>query len=216
LRGLTRLQYLGLCDSDEITDAGLAHVAALSELKQLNLGGKLLTDQGISQLAALTKLEYLVVHGPQLTDDCLPTVKTLTRLKAFVVFNTQLTKAGVDQLKADRPDIQVFPTLSADPEPQPVFRSFLLRRAEEQFQVRRLGIQIGIHSLIVRDVLLSSPAAKAGLQNDDLVISLNGVAVTNAVELADAVNRIRLGGRASLVLRRGAGNRTVDMTLDNF
>ena len=43
----------------KVTDAGLVHLKALTDLLQLNLGGTQLTDAGLAHLSGLTNLQYL-------------------------------------------------------------------------------------------------------------------------------------------------------------
>jgi len=52
-----------------VTDAGLRHVAGLTELGSLNLSGTQVTDSGLRQLTRLTKLKYLDLSGTQVTGD---------------------------------------------------------------------------------------------------------------------------------------------------
>ena len=53
---------------DQVTDAGLAHLAGLTALEFLHLGGTQVTDAGLVHLAGLTALEYLNLSRTQVTD----------------------------------------------------------------------------------------------------------------------------------------------------
>jgi membrane-associated protease RseP (regulator of RpoE activity) len=68
----------------------------------------------------------------------------------------------------------------------------------------KLGLA-GKTGLLVRLVVADSPAAKAGLKQNDLITAVNGSAVTKPKELADAANAAGVGGSLALgVLRDGA------------
>ena len=60
---------LDLSDCDQITDAGLAHVAKLSNLTVLDLRGSSITDAGLAHLAKLANLTVLELSDcPKITN----------------------------------------------------------------------------------------------------------------------------------------------------
>ncbi|MCS7272507.1 MAG: hypothetical protein NZ703_15595, partial [Gemmataceae bacterium] len=64
LAQLTQLQQLDLESCSKITDAGLAHLAPLTQLQHLNLRGcDNITDAGLAHLAKLTQLQQLNLTG---------------------------------------------------------------------------------------------------------------------------------------------------------
>jgi hypothetical protein len=214
LRGLTKLQWLSLIYSKEITDAGLAHLAGLTELRMLDLDGGRITDEGMKHLAGLTKLEYLYVSASALTDASVESLTKLTSLRRFDSgTNSPFSAAAIARIKSAIPGVEVW-TWPIVPRGERVFNSFYIPESESR--VRRLGTGVGVHSLTVRDVLPSSPAAKAGVQKDDVITSVDGKAITNAYELTQAVQRVPLGGTVSVSFRRGTAVLTATMVLDNF
>ncbi len=62
-------QILVLDDSTQITDAGLAHLAGLTQLRDLCLQGTQITDAGLKHLAGLTQLRELHLENTQIMDD---------------------------------------------------------------------------------------------------------------------------------------------------
>ena len=58
---------VSLCDT-QVTDAGLVHLAGLTNLRVLTLLGDQITDADLVHLKGLTKLEDLSLGGPQVTD----------------------------------------------------------------------------------------------------------------------------------------------------
>ncbi|HXX63252.1 MAG TPA: PDZ domain-containing protein [Bacteroidota bacterium] len=68
---------------------------------------------------------------------------------------------------------------------------------------------------LVNDVIDDSPADKAGIKEDDVIIEFNGKAVEEANDLLQAVRAAAPGSEASLVLLRGKDRKTIDLTLES-
>lgn len=79
---LKTLEWFGLATCRDVTDAGLAHLAGLTNLRQLYLANTAVTDEGLVHLKALP-------------------------LQRVDLFDTRVTPAGVERLKADHPGIAV-------------------------------------------------------------------------------------------------------------
>ena len=67
---------------------------------------------------------------------------------------------------------------------------------------------------LVNDVIDDSPAEKAGIKEDDVIIEFNGKPVEEADDLLQAVRSSAPGSEASLVLLRGKDRKTVNVTLE--
>ena len=81
---------------------------------------------------------------------------------------------------------------------------------------RRLRRAVGLPDatgVLVRAVEEESPAAKAGLQEGDLIVQAAGRDVDELDVLQDAVDSVKSGGTLQLKVLRGAEERTVDVTL---
>ena len=94
---LNRLQRLSLEDTSA-TDAGLMHLAELTDLFNLNFRCTPITDAGLVHLKGLTKLSSVVLHGTQVTDAGLVHLKGLTNLSYLRLDGTQVTDAGLVHL----------------------------------------------------------------------------------------------------------------------
>ena len=79
LRGMEHLTSLWLNGCKQVTDAGLAHVAELPNLRHLTLGGTAVTD--LAPLARLTALETLQLQGARVTDAGLAALAQLPNLR---------------------------------------------------------------------------------------------------------------------------------------
>ncbi len=94
LAGLTQLYDLNL-DKTQITDAGLVHLVGLTHLQGLCLGNTQITDAGLLHLAGLTQLQRLILDNTRITDAGLVHLARLTQLQELLLDNTQITDAGL-------------------------------------------------------------------------------------------------------------------------
>ena len=88
----------------------------------------------------------------------------------------------------------------------------------EQIQIGYLGVSMadatgGQAGAVVQEVTPDSPAAQAGLQAGDVVVSIDGKAVQNRSELVAAVRGHKPGDKVSLGVTRGGNETTITATL---
>jgi internalin A len=96
-RNHPRLQTLRLTGTG-ITDAGLAHLAGLDELRLLQLDGTKITDAGLAHLRGrLPNLKALLLHGTAVTDAGLAHLRGM-RLRSLNLQETAVTDAGLEHL----------------------------------------------------------------------------------------------------------------------
>jgi internalin A len=107
LRG-TNLQRLVLSKT-LINDEGLRHLHGLPKLQEFILSGKSVqvTDAGLAPLKDLRNLRVLGLRGTQITDAGLRHLKGLTSLQRLDIAETKVTKAGVDDLQHALPKAHV-------------------------------------------------------------------------------------------------------------
>ena len=111
MRALPRLKNLNLYLT-LVTDAGLDsfrrgdHRSA-AKIERLNLDKCPITDAGIPKLTSLTSLAWVHLGGTAITDAGLVDVAKLSSLKEAIVTKTETTLQGVEQLRKDRPDLNV-------------------------------------------------------------------------------------------------------------
>ncbi|WP_164101764.1 leucine-rich repeat domain-containing protein [Candidatus Laterigemmans baculatus] len=103
LAQLSELEELDLGGTD-ITDAGLVHLAGLTNLKKLDIGGGYMkpskvSDAGLVHLQNLHNLEQLVLSDAQITDAGLVHLKDLKNLRSLYLFQTQVSDAGLTHLE---------------------------------------------------------------------------------------------------------------------
>jgi hypothetical protein len=97
LAGLKQLKSL-VFNGTQITDGGLAHLTGLNQLQELDLGIFEITDAGIAHLAGLPRLKDLILSDTQITDDGLAHLAGLTQLQSLVLDRSQITDAGLAHL----------------------------------------------------------------------------------------------------------------------
>jgi len=104
----------------QVTDAGLAKVAKMTQLKELRLDNTGISDAGLDHLKGLAQLEYLNVYGSKVTDAGIQKLAGLANLKALYVWQTGVTKAGVAQLRGKLPKTHINNGWSAEDDAKPV------------------------------------------------------------------------------------------------
>src|SRR5580700_5723838 len=97
LAALTELRFLDLTHT-RFTDAGMRSLAGMSHLSKLYLRDTLITDEGLKFIQDLRELTELDLYGTRITDAGLVYLKNLTALTKLNLLGAPLTDAGLDQL----------------------------------------------------------------------------------------------------------------------
>jgi len=66
---------------------------------------------------------------------------------------------------------------------------------------------------LVREVAESSPAEKAGIEEDDIIVEFRGKAIADADDLVSAVRKSKPGDSVPVVVMRGTQKKTIQVTL---
>lgn len=90
-----------------LSDAGVRHLGALTQLRRLNLANTKIGDKGFGALMPLGQLEYLNAYGTQMTDDGLAMVASLPKLRQLYVWQTKVTKASATSVRDQHPRVEV-------------------------------------------------------------------------------------------------------------
>ena len=91
----------------KITSSGLIHLKELSQLKRLHLERTNVDDKGIIYLKGLTKLQYLNLYGTKITDESLEYLTNLKNLQQLYVWQTKVTDEGIENLKKKLPSLTI-------------------------------------------------------------------------------------------------------------
>ena len=78
---------------------------------------------------------------------------------------------------------------------------------------QRYGVKEGA---LVSSVVDGTPAAKAGLQVEDVIVRFNGKAVKDDASFRDLVSRTQPGTRVPVQVRRGGSEQTLEVTVGTF
>lgn len=89
----------------KVTDAGLATLAAATNLQRLRLENTAVTDAGLDHLKGLEKLEYLNLFKTEVTDAGLEKLQGLKGLRRLYAWETKATKEGAEKLHAANPNV---------------------------------------------------------------------------------------------------------------
>jgi hypothetical protein len=103
--GLRRLRELDLYASC-VTDAGLAHVAGMPELEFLHLSDTGVAGPGLVNLVGLQRLRYLKLDETGVGDECIPYLLRLTALERLTLTGTRITTRGLARLRAGLPRLR--------------------------------------------------------------------------------------------------------------
>ena len=91
-----------------ITSNGLRHVSKLGKLKILDLAGCDIRDDGLTNLAGLTNLQWLILSGSNVTDRGLARLTGLKKLKLLKLDRTRVDKDAKRTLENLTPGLRVY------------------------------------------------------------------------------------------------------------
>ncbi len=93
-----RLYSLSELEIRGVSDAGLAHIKNLVNLRSLSLSSNGITDAGLEHLAGLEKLDSLQIRGTKVSDAGLAHIKNLVNLRSLSLSGDRITNAGLEHL----------------------------------------------------------------------------------------------------------------------
>jgi YHS domain-containing protein len=91
----------------KVTDAGLAQVGQLTNLRRLHLEKTAVTDAGLAHLKNLANLEYLNLYGTAVTDAGVANLAGLKNLRSLYLWQTKVTAEGSAGLKKSLPTVNI-------------------------------------------------------------------------------------------------------------
>jgi hypothetical protein len=98
---ITGLEELYIWDATAVTDAGVAHLARLNNLKKIHINGSKITDDSLVLLSSLASIESLSLQENRFSDKGFSRLKGEKRLKDLCagLGDLQVTDAGLVHLK---------------------------------------------------------------------------------------------------------------------
>ena len=91
-----------------ITDATLARLRGLRQLRELSIVGSRVTDAGVAPIGALPELESLDISNTGITDAGLVALRGLGRLRTLTLLGTGVTPRGIRDFQAARPGVVLY------------------------------------------------------------------------------------------------------------
>jgi hypothetical protein len=98
LATLSDLKKLELLRAPELTDATLAHIAGLTNLEEINFSGTNINGSGVAHLTGLPRLRSLMISSSPLSDAGLANIGKLTNLKQLYIGWGEYTDTGFANL----------------------------------------------------------------------------------------------------------------------
>ncbi|MBW2058218.1 MAG: hypothetical protein JRJ26_12055 [Deltaproteobacteria bacterium] len=106
LKNLREMKSLVLTAAN-ITDSGIEYLAGLSRLEILNLSNTRLTDAGMVHIAGLTNLRKLFLNRTGISDNSVPHILKLRNLERLDITGTRITHSGRRQIRNGIPGIEL-------------------------------------------------------------------------------------------------------------
>lgn len=141
------------------------------------------TDKDLRLLRSLPSLNALSVFGTAFNESQLLTLSELKNLAALNLYATKLSNAGLTKLQAEMPYTRID------------------RRNGGMLGVS--GDQIGGNGCMVNTVQPDSAAAAAGIEPDDVILSMDGKEVASFSELTKHISEKSGGDVVKLKIQRG-------------
>ena len=91
----------------EVSDADLATLTSLRQIRRLSLDRTQVTDRGVAHLQKLPHLRYLSLDKTRVTDEGLESLRACRSLEFVSLYDTQTTLEGVQRLRAAVPSVRV-------------------------------------------------------------------------------------------------------------
>jgi hypothetical protein len=183
LRRLKRLQPINrlVLVGDKVGDEALVHVAKMQQLTSLHAHHANITDAGLKALAGMERLQELGIYYVPVSDDALAALRGNKSLISLRLYGTKATRKGVDELQA------------------------VLGLAKVDF---RNGAFLGVGcetvngQCVISNVHPESPADKAGVRDQDTLVSFDGKKIADFTELTACISEYKAGDTVEVELQR--------------
>jgi hypothetical protein len=179
---LTDIRQVALV-GDRATDAALKYVSSIKGLKSVQAYRANITDAGVKHLADCPQLEDVGLYYIPVSNDSLQALKGVKTLTAVRIYGTRATPDVAAELQSG------------------------LGAGKVDF---RHGAFLGVGcitidtSCAISRVNKDSPADRAGIQQEDIVLSFNSEVVPDFETLTTIISKLKAGDTAELVVQRVA------------
>lgn len=173
---LTEVQRLGGIVGNATIEDGELVLSSLSLGRKWEAG-----DEGLKYLPRLGRIEHLKLYGQQFTDEGLESLATVSGVQKLMLYVTEISEDGRRRLQDALPGTQI--------------------------DLRR-GALLGVlgtpgAGCRVNTVKPGSAAERAGIESDDLIVSVDGQPVPDLSALIGIIAKQKPGDRIHINLLRG-------------
>ena len=184
-RDLVRLKWIEsirqvVLVGEKMDDNALKYVAEMPELESLHSYRTKITDQGLAAIEAKAGLREVGFYYTNVTDGGLESLAKVRGLVVLKLYGTQVKAATAANLEAEsglRVDFR---------------RGAYLGVSCETFET----------SCIVATVQPGSPAEKAGLRSDDVIVAVSDMPITSSIALIEVMSAYDVGDKVNLLVQR--------------
>ncbi len=171
-------------------DRSLGMVGGVSAPLQIIIGPQWKGDvDGLKHVAAVRSARTLSLHSAPLDDAALATLEQCPHLQRIEVYGTGVSAEAVAELQPRMPNTV--------------------------FDIRG-GARLGIRGLIIEQIVVDSPADKAGLARNDRVTEFAGRPIETFEQLTQQIAKCKPGDTVTVKVLRGAETLEKKVTFDRW
>lgn len=171
-------------------DRSLGMVGGMSAPLQIIIGPQWKGDvDGLKHVAAVRSARTLSLHSAPLDDAALATLAQCIQLQRIEVYGTAVSAEAVAKLQPRMPNTV--------------------------FDIRG-GARLGIRGLIIEQIVVDSPAEKAGLARNDRVTEFAGQPIETFEQLTQQIAKCKPGDTVTVKVLRGTETLEKKVTFDRW
>ncbi|MCI0362194.1 MAG: PDZ domain-containing protein [Planctomycetaceae bacterium] len=184
---LARLKWLSAIKlvlvGDRVHDDWLKHASAMTAARELHLYRAAVSDEGLTAIAEHPSIQQLGIYYTPVSGKALAHFEKLPRLSFLKLYGT----------KVERADVEAFLKTTGLPNDKVDHRkgAFL-----------GVGCMTIENTCILSTVHAGSPAEKAGLQRDDVLLNFNGTKIVDFPTLTGLISQLDSGDEAQVEVQR--------------
>ncbi len=166
---------------ERITDACLAHAAEMTGLEELHLHTTAITDEGLAEVASLASLRQLGIYYTPLGAKAMQHLERAAGLSFVKLYGTKTPAAAIEK----------FQKVSGVPSVDVRKGAFL-----------GVGCTRVDNTCMLSTVHVASPAAKAGLEEADVIVRFGDTKVSDFDSLTGLIAQCEAGDEVEIEVRR--------------
>lgn len=131
--------------------------------------------------------------------------------------SAKIQAAGVEGIGFSIPVNSARPIIQSIIEKGRVVRAYMGVGALDRNTAARYGYELKLEKgVYLAKIYPGGPAAKAGIREGDVILSVGGVEINSVPDLRDALDAQAVGGKVDVVIDRNGQNRTVSVLMEEM